>query len=229
VNDGDRGLFAIADTVNDGDRGLFAIADTVSDGDRGLFALADTVNDGDRGLFTIADTVNDPSKGIAAIAHQVGLTTDFDPPVPALIRRAVQAKLAVKFVDDLVPLTIWWLFEEPGEHRHERLLRRDAQHATKIVAPEQFCPGSLVQLHAIVPVNEYRPWFIFDTMLDISSKKISESEGLEMIAVYWNNVKTTYGPDTHSDPIPQGRYLEDAVRRVYVLFSHVHDHLRNIS
>jgi len=185
----------------------------------------------DTKVARIDDTVNDPKTGIVQIAHQIGLMPPWASPVPLsdAIADVLRARVAMKFVDELVPLTIWWLFEEPGGQRHERLLRREAPLATKVVQPEQFSPQSLIQLHAIVSVGEKSPWFVFCTMLEMINGGIPVPDGLKNIADYWNEVKAFYGPETESDPIPEDRYLDDAVRRVYVLFGYIHGYLRNIA
>jgi hypothetical protein len=223
VNNPASGVAAIAGMVNNPATGVAAIAGTLNDPATGVAAIAGTVNNPATGVAAIANTLQQPEIGIGAIARQLGLSLgrQLPPPLPDAIANAEQMKLAVKFVDDLVPLSVLWLLlEEPRErHRHEQLLQQGVQHERKILVPEQFFPSSFVQFYAIVP-----DWFIFTEMRRLLDDDVPD---LTKLILHWNHVRDRYASHANSDPIPTSPYLEDCVGRVFELFKYVHRYLRN--
>jgi hypothetical protein len=202
-----------------------------------LSAVEETLTNDTIGLAVVVDQIDTRTTGFTigeAVASMVtvlgaGPESASAPSLSHRFHHDLQARLAVKFVDDLVPLTIWWLVEHPASgHRRRRLLPLQSQHESKIVAPEQFFPRSFVQLHAIVPVGKHDPWHIFEEMLKICEAEGSLSDDTNVITDYWNEVRQFYGLSAKSDSIPTESHLTASVSQVYAIFEHLYKYLRNI-
>jgi hypothetical protein len=213
LTDANSGLPKIAGTLTDANSGLPKIVGTLTDANSGLPKIVGTLTDANSGLGAIAGTVNDPKIGVAQIARQVGLAGDLDPPgsVPTLIKDALQAQFAAKFVDDLVPLAMHWLHE----HEHWDAVQHEFPGFER---PSSSPPkNSLVQLYGSAAM--------FANLWDAARYPDHEQQRLAAIKEYWDTTTEVYDSDNAMvGSIPKSEYLADAIRRLYVLFIAIERH-----